>query len=96
MLISMGELDKEGYRATFGDGQWKVIKKNLVVARGEKMGTLNIVEQSSYEVNAVADEIDSSTLWHQRLDHMSEKGMKLLASKGKIQEMNNVIKSWFL
>ena len=64
MLISVGQLDKEGYRVTFGDGQLKVIKGNLVVARGEKRETLYIVEQSIYEVNAVANEIDSSTLWH--------------------------------
>ena len=62
MLISVGLLDKEGYRVTFGDGQWKVIKGNLVVAHGEKGGTLYIVEQSIYEVNVVANEIDSSTL----------------------------------
>ncbi|KAL8157159.1 hypothetical protein AgCh_002026 [Apium graveolens] len=90
MLLSVGQLDKEGYRVTFGDGQWKVIKGNLVIARGEKNGTLYIVEQSSYEANAVADEIGSSTLWHKRLGHMSEKGMKLLTSKGKIPELKNV------
>lgn len=90
MLISVGQLDKEGYRVTFGNEQWKVIKGNLVVARGEKKGTLYIVEQSSYEANAVADVIGSSTLWHQRLGHMSEKGMKLLTSKGKIPELKNV------
>ena len=41
-------------------------------------------------MNAVANEINSSNLWYQRLGHMSEKGMKLLASKGKIPEMKNV------
>ena len=90
MLISVGQLDKEGYRVTIGDGKWEVIKENLVVARGEKRGTLYIVEKSRYEVNVVANEIDLSTLWHQRLGHMSEKGMKLLAFKGKIPEIKNV------
>ena len=59
------------------------------------MGTLYIVEQSSYEVNEVANKIDSSTLWHQRLGHLSEKGMKLLAYKGKIPEIKNA-RSLFL
>ena len=49
-----------------------------------------IVEQSSCEVNSIADEIGSSTLWHLRLGHMSEKGMKLLAYKGKIPQLKNV------
>ncbi|KAL8149564.1 hypothetical protein AgCh_006534 [Apium graveolens] len=90
MFLSVGQLDKEGYRVTFGDGQWKVITGNLVIARGEKKGTLYIVEQSSYEANAVADEIESSTLWHQRLVHMSEKGMKLLTLNRKIPKLKNL------
>ena len=90
MLLFVGQLDKERYRVTFGDERWKVIKGNLVVACGEKKGTLYMVEQSSCEVNLVADEIGSSTLWHQRVGHMSEKGMKLLASNGKILELKNV------
>ena len=85
MLISVGQLDKEGYRVIIGEGQWKIINGNLVVSRGKKRGTLYIVEQSSYEVSAIADEIDSSTLWHQRLGHMSENDMKLLDSKGRFQ-----------
>ena len=70
--------------------QQKVIKGNLIVARGGKKWTLYIVEQSSYEVNEVVNDIVSSTLWHQILGHMSEKGVKLLASKRKISEMKNV------
>ena len=35
-LISIGQLDGEGHYTTFGDGHWKVMKGNLVVARGKK------------------------------------------------------------
>ncbi|KAL8106789.1 hypothetical protein AgCh_023527 [Apium graveolens] len=80
----VGNFGKEGYRVTFGDRQWKVIKGNLVIARGEKKVTLYIVEQSSYEANTVADEIESSTLWHKRLGHMSEKGRTPKAKKLEI------------
>ena len=31
-------------------------------------------------MNAFTNEIGSSTLWHQRLGHINEKGMKLLDS----------------
>jgi len=31
-----------------------------------------------------------SSLWHQRLGHMSEKGMKLRVSKGKIPNLKHV------
>ena len=43
-----------------------------------------MVELPSYTVNAVIDEVGPSTLWHQKLGHMCEKGMKVLVSKGKI------------
>ncbi|GJZ80925.1 retrovirus-related pol polyprotein from transposon TNT 1-94 [Tanacetum coccineum] len=52
-LISVGQLDEEGYHVGFGDQQWK----------------------------------GNATLWHQRLGYMSEKGMKILASKGRIQDL---------
>ncbi|GKA47058.1 retrovirus-related pol polyprotein from transposon TNT 1-94 [Tanacetum coccineum] len=39
-LISVGHLDEEGYHVGFGDQQWKVTKGSLVVARGNKCGSL--------------------------------------------------------
>ncbi|KAJ9551831.1 hypothetical protein OSB04_015876 [Centaurea solstitialis] len=44
MLISVGQLDDQRYWTTFGGGQWKVVKENLVIARGKKRGTLYMVE----------------------------------------------------
>ncbi|KAE8711604.1 Detected protein of confused Function [Hibiscus syriacus] len=38
----------------------------------------------------VADVDGKSNLWHQRLGHMSEKGMKTLLSKGKLPDLKNV------
>ncbi|GKE04165.1 hypothetical protein Tco_1396183, partial [Tanacetum coccineum] len=35
-LISVGQLDEEGYHVGFGDQLWKVTKDSLVVARGNK------------------------------------------------------------
>ncbi|GJY16178.1 retrovirus-related pol polyprotein from transposon TNT 1-94 [Tanacetum coccineum] len=43
-LISVGQLDEEGYHVGFGDQQWKVTKGSLVVARGNKRGSLFMVE----------------------------------------------------
>ncbi|KAK2977830.1 hypothetical protein RJ640_001753 [Escallonia rubra] len=39
-LISISGLDREGYFVAFGEKQWKVIKGSMVVARGERVGTL--------------------------------------------------------
>jgi hypothetical protein len=40
-----------------------------------------IVEEN---MRAVIESVNSPSLWHQRLGHMSEKGMKLMAAKSKL------------
>ncbi|KAJ9557170.1 hypothetical protein OSB04_011784 [Centaurea solstitialis] len=90
MLISAVQLDDQGYWTTFGRGQWKVVKENLVIARGKKRGTLYMVEIPDDEVNAVTNELKPSRLWHQRLGHMSEKGMKMLVARGKLPDLKKV------
>ncbi|GJS35556.1 hypothetical protein Tco_0533938 [Tanacetum coccineum] len=43
-LISVGQLDEERYHVGFGDQYWKVTKGSLVVAHGNKRGSLYMVE----------------------------------------------------
>ncbi|GJV43320.1 putative RNA-directed DNA polymerase [Tanacetum coccineum] len=90
-LISVGQLDEEGYHIGFGDQQWKVTKGSLVVARGNKRGSLYMVEIPSDRINAAIDGRGNATLWHQRLRHMSEKGMKILASNGRIPDLQKAV-----
>ncbi|GKE20087.1 retrovirus-related pol polyprotein from transposon TNT 1-94, partial [Tanacetum coccineum] len=67
-------------------------KGSLVVARGNKRRSLYMVEIPSDGINAAIDGRGNATLWHQRLGHMSEKGMKILASKGRIPDLQkNVV-----
>ncbi|CAH9079423.1 unnamed protein product [Cuscuta epithymum] len=89
MLISVGQLDEEGHNVSFGNKQWKVKKGKLVIARGQKHGTLYMVEVSTDGANAAVEDTGVSTLWHQRLGHISENGMKMLSSKGKIPDLKN-------
>ncbi|VFQ76723.1 unnamed protein product [Cuscuta campestris] len=46
-LISVRQLDEQGHEVKFRDGQWKVVKGNLVMARGKKKGSLYMVELPS-------------------------------------------------
>ena len=39
-------MDDQGYDVKFGNGQWKVVKGSLVVARGKKIGSLYMVDMS--------------------------------------------------
>ena len=63
---------------TFTDKAWKVTKGALVIAKGEKVGTLYLCNGISNSVNALTSKGADATLWHHRLGHMSEKGMKIL------------------
>ena len=81
-LISVGQLDDEGHAILFIGGTWKVTKGARVLARGKKTGILYITS-SPRDTIAVADASTDTSLWHRRLGHMSEKGMKMLLSDRK-------------
>ena len=59
------------------------------MARGKKTGTLYMTS-SPRDTITVADASIDTSLWHRRLGHMSEKGMKMLLSKGKLLELKSV------
>ncbi|KAE8689989.1 cytochrome P450 71A9-like [Hibiscus syriacus] len=71
---------------------WKLIeitKGALFIARGKKTGTLYVISNLE-NIIAATDADGKSNLWHQRLGHMSEKGMNTLLSKGKLPDLKNV------
>ena len=67
----------KGHAILFVGGTWKVTKGVRVLACGKKTGTLYMT--SSLRDTIVVTEVSTDTsLWHRRLGHMSEKGMKML------------------
>eukprot|EP00253_Pinus_taeda_P033030 PITA_33030 len=76
-LISTGQLGGEGCMTTFTDKSWKVTKGALVIEKGKNVGTLYLCNSISNSVNALTSKGADATLWHHRLEHMSEKGMKI-------------------
>ncbi|WCJ44212.1 Retrovirus-related Pol polyprotein from transposon TNT 1-94 [Euphorbia peplus] len=80
-LLSVGQLDDEGYCVVFVGGNWKISKGSMVVARGEKVGSLYVTDNVCNSIDVVS-EVVNTDLWHCRLGHMSEKGIKVLFSKG--------------
>ncbi|XP_022152845.1 uncharacterized protein LOC111020469 [Momordica charantia] len=83
------KLDNEGCEISFGQGNWKVTKGAMVIARGSKSGTL-YVNNNDKDMVAVVDHSSYTQLWHNVLGHMSEKGMKILHSAGKLQGLKAV------
>ncbi|GKA37599.1 hypothetical protein Tco_0724164 [Tanacetum coccineum] len=52
-LVSVGQLDEKGYHVGFGDQQWKVTTSSLVVTRGNKRGSLYMVEAHLEGIGAI-------------------------------------------
>ncbi|KAK2976016.1 hypothetical protein RJ640_015693, partial [Escallonia rubra] len=72
-LISVSGLDREGYFVAFGEKQWKVTKGSMVVARGERVGTLYTLSGThNHSISLAFTENQRTTLWHHRLGHLSE------------------------
>ena len=88
-IISIGQLDDEGFVTTFVNGCWKITKGAMVIARGSKMGTLYMTANDKDMVR-VANSTEDSKIWHCRLRHMSEKGMKIMAAKGKLGDLKSI------
>ncbi|RVW33363.1 Retrovirus-related Pol polyprotein from transposon TNT 1-94 [Vitis vinifera] len=63
----------------------KVTKGARVLAREKKTGTLYMTS-CPRDTIAVADASTDTSLWHRRLGHMSEKGMKMKAKKCELLE----------
>ncbi|KAK2996986.1 hypothetical protein RJ639_025946 [Escallonia herrerae] len=90
-LISVSGLDREGYFVAFDEKQWKVTKGSMVVARGERVGTLYTLSSThNHSISLAFIENQRTTLWHHRLGHLSESGMKILHSKNALPGMKNI------
>ncbi|KAL2248697.1 UNVERIFIED_CONTAM: Retrovirus-related Pol polyprotein from transposon TNT 1-94 [Sesamum indicum] len=49
-LISVGQLDGDGFHTTFGDAKWKISRGAMTLARGLKSGTLYMAGGSSSNI----------------------------------------------
>ncbi|KAK8547509.1 hypothetical protein V6N12_031646 [Hibiscus sabdariffa] len=87
-LISVGKLDDVGYMNLFGGGKWKLTRNNMIVARGNKQGSLYVTQGKLCKGEAnVACGNSCLELWHKSLRHISEKGLQILAQKTLIPEV---------
>ena len=83
-------MDDEGNTVTITISQWKVTKGALIVAKGEKIGTLYLCTNKVNPSMCVASTRVYVSLWHQRLGHMSEKGMQILHSKNLLLGLKKI------
>ncbi|KAK9000155.1 hypothetical protein V6N11_080661 [Hibiscus sabdariffa] len=83
-----GKLDDAGYMNLFGGGKWKLTRNSMIVARGNKQGSLYVTQGKICKEEAnVACDNSCLELWRKRLGHISEKGLQILAQKALIPEV---------
>ncbi|OMO73383.1 Integrase, catalytic core [Corchorus capsularis] len=89
-LISLGTLDKQGYKYSGENGQIKVSKGSMTILKGKlQHGIYTLIGNSVIGEVAVSESLgdsnDRTELWHRRLGHMSEQGLSILSKKGLIR-----------
>ncbi|KAH9684927.1 hypothetical protein KPL70_013734 [Citrus sinensis] len=83
-LISVGMLDQMGCIVKAEKGVLRVIKGSMVIMKGNKNNGLYVMNGQTVigEASVTESGVDKTKLWHLRLGHISEKGLKELEKKG--------------
>ena len=89
-LMLPGRPDDEGYTSSIWNGIMKFYNGSLIVAQARKTNTLYVMNaRLGYgEVNVGVETVGE--LWHRRLYHMSQKGMRKVAEDNLISKVRNV------
>eukprot|EP00253_Pinus_taeda_P001427 PITA_01427 len=100
-MISVSKLDDAGVKTMFEKDTCKMVRGELVLMRGVRTRTLyklqgsvvvdgcnsSVVPKSGAENLVVSRK--KTMLWHQRLGHIGEKGLRILHGKGMVEGMSN-------
>ncbi|KAH9680516.1 hypothetical protein KPL71_026569 [Citrus sinensis] len=93
-LLSLGQLDSHGYKTHVENGIMKIIKGALVLMKAEKNGAnlFMFKGETLQEADAcVASNGEQSTMmWHLKLSHMSEQGLKILSERKLLPGLKSV------
>ena len=80
-IISLGTLDESGYSFKVGNGKLTILKGVMVVMKGQKRNGFYILEGHTLQGlvgSMLRIEVDKTILWHRRLGHLSDRGLKEL------------------
>ncbi|KAH9649112.1 hypothetical protein KPL70_025867 [Citrus sinensis] len=84
-LISLGILDQMGCIIKMEFGVMKIIKWSIVIMKGAKNNGLYVLQGTTItrDVSVLTSQnLNKTLMWHMRLGHMSEKGIKILERQG--------------
>ena len=89
-LISIGQLGDSSFLSTFVKTWWKITKGALVIAKGDRIGTLYLCPHNTDYPISVASTETGAEVWHHRFGHMNEKGMQILHSRKLLPYLKQV------
>ncbi|KAH9679836.1 hypothetical protein KPL71_026295 [Citrus sinensis] len=93
-LLSLGQMDSHGYKTHVENGIMKIVKGTLVLMKAEKIGAnlFMFKGETLQEADAcVASNGEESTMmWHLKLGHMSEQGLKILSERKLLPGLKSV------
>ncbi|KAH9701426.1 hypothetical protein KPL71_024990 [Citrus sinensis] len=93
-LLSLGQMDNHGYKNHVENGIMKIVKGALVLMKAEKIGAnlFMLKGETLQEADAcVASNGEESTMmWHLKLGHMSEQGLKILSERKLLPRLKSV------
>ncbi|CAH9095979.1 unnamed protein product [Cuscuta epithymum] len=81
-LLSVSAFEECGLEGKWGNGCMKILKNSLVLFKALKENSLYVVHAKPFSEHANTVLSDKSVLWHQRLGHMSNKGLNVLQKSG--------------
>ncbi|KAH9770761.1 hypothetical protein KPL71_012475 [Citrus sinensis] len=84
-LISLGTVDQSGCSIKAENGELQVTKNGIVIMKGIRRNELYVLMGSPHSPGVISSvSRDKTKLWHMRLAHMSEKGLRELCRQGLI------------
>ena len=86
-LISLGVLESKGYGFISDNGHLRIYKGSAKIMNAVRKKTLYYLDATvvSGVINATEKASDDFRIWHQRMGHLGEKGMKELVKRGLIK-----------
>ncbi|KAH9768487.1 Integrase catalytic domain-containing protein [Citrus sinensis] len=93
-LLSLGQMDSHGYKTHVENGIMKVVKCALILMKAEKIGAnlFMLKRETLQEADAcvASNGEESMMMWHLKLGHMSEQGLKILSERKLLPGLKSV------
>ena len=94
-LLSIGQLDDLGCKTHIEGGILKVVRGAIVVMKAEKISAnlymlMGDTLQEADASIAAAGQEETTMMWHRRLGHMSERGLKVLVEQNLLPGLKSV------